>query len=161
VIENRDAWEQRALSDKSGSYLIWSMQLFRIPIVKTPRKTKIMHFTKKQKNAQAFVNLHIRPIILFYKQYFMQDIFIRFYFLVKIKAGKVSINFTGNKGFHMLLQLCYSQYKNYLNESWCTRYVWLCWLTECLTGTFWLTDRDKAFKPGLNRLKRDVWYAYL
>jgi len=34
-----------------------------------------------------------------------------------------------------------------------------CWLTESVTGTFWLTDRDKALKPGLSRLKRDVWYA--
>jgi len=32
-------------------------------------------------------------------------------------------------------------------------------LTECVVGTFWLTDRNKAFKPGLSRLKRDVWYA--
>jgi len=28
--------------------------------------------------------------------------------------------------------------------------VRLCWLTECLTGTFWLTDRDAGTKP-LNR----------
>jgi len=26
--------------------------------------------------------------------------------------------------------------------------VELSWLTECLTGTFWLTDLDKAFKTG-------------
>jgi len=42
--------------------------------------------------------------------------------------------------------------------------VGLSWLTECLTGTFWLTDRDagtKPLKPGLSRLKRDVWYAYV
>jgi len=26
--------------------------------------------------------------------------------------------------------------------------VGLSWLTECLTGTFWLTDRDKALKTG-------------
>jgi len=42
--------------------------------------------------------------------------------------------------------------------------VGLCWLTECQTGTFWLTDRDagtKPIKPGLSLLKRDVWYAYL
>jgi len=25
--------------------------------------------------------------------------------------------------------------------------VSLCWLTECLTGTFWLTDRDTGTKP--------------
>ena len=40
----------------------------------------------------------------------------------------------------------------------------LSWLTECLTGTFWLTDRDARTmpsKPGLSRLKRAVWYAYL
>jgi len=39
----------------------------------------------------------------------------------------------------------------------------LSWLIECLTGTFWLTDRDagtKPSKPGLSRLKRNVWYAY-
>jgi len=80
------------------------MQLFWIPIVKIPRKTIIMHFTKRQNNFKAFVNLHIRPIILFYKQYFLQDIFVRVHFLVKITAGKVRINFTGDKGFHMLLQ---------------------------------------------------------
>ena len=41
--------------------------------------------------------------------------------------------------------------------------VGLSWLTECLTGTFWLTVLDagtKPLKPGLSRLKRDVWYAY-
>jgi len=26
--------------------------------------------------------------------------------------------------------------------------VGLSWLAECLTGTFWLTDRDKALKTG-------------
>jgi len=57
-----------------------------------------MNFTKKYNIVQAFVNLHIRPIILFYKQYFLQGIFVRFYFLVKITAGKISINFAGNKG---------------------------------------------------------------
>jgi len=50
--------------------------------------------------------------------------------------------------------------------------VGLSWLTECLTGTFWLTDREAGTKPSnpglaktghmacLSRLKRDVWYAY-
>ena len=33
------------------------------------------------------------------------------------------------------------------------------WLNECLTGTFWMTDRDKVFKPGLSWLKRDVAYS--
>jgi len=28
--------------------------------------------------------------------------------------------------------------------------VSLCWLTKCVTGTFWLTDRDAETKP-LNR----------
>ena len=40
--------------------------------------------------------------------------------------------------------------------------VGLSWLTEYLTGTLWLTDRGagtKPLKPGLSRLKRDVWYA--
>jgi len=40
--------------------------------------------------------------------------------------------------------------------------VEISWLTECLTGTFWLTDRDAGTKPsklGLSRLKRGVWYA--
>jgi len=68
------------------------MQLFSIPIVKAPRKTKLINVTKKQNNVQAFVNLLIRPIILFCKQYFLQEIFVRFYFLVEITAGKASIN---------------------------------------------------------------------
>jgi len=42
MIENRDASEQRDLSDKCGSYLTRSMQLLWIPIVKTPRKTEII-----------------------------------------------------------------------------------------------------------------------
>jgi len=40
--------------------------------------------------------------------------------------------------------------------------VGLSWLTECLTGKFWLTVRvagTKPLKPGPSRLKRDVWYA--
>jgi len=75
------------------------MQLFWIHIVNKPRKTKIMHFTKKQNNVQAFVNLHIHPIILFYRKYFLQEVFVRFYILVKITAGKVNVDFTGDKGF--------------------------------------------------------------
>jgi len=35
------------------------------------------------------------PIILFCRQYFLQEVSVRFYFLVNITAGKVSINFTG------------------------------------------------------------------
>jgi len=61
-----------ALSDKCGSYLIWNMQLFWIPIVKTPRKTKVMHFTKKKNNVHTFVNLQIRPIILSVKNTFFK-----------------------------------------------------------------------------------------
>ena len=43
-----------------------------------------MHFTKKQNNIQTFVNLPIRPIILFCRQYFFEEVFGRLYFLVKI-----------------------------------------------------------------------------
>jgi len=68
------------------------MWLFSIPIVKTPRKTKIIHFTKKQNSVQAFVNLLIRPIVLFRGRYFLLEVFVQFYFLVKITAGKASIN---------------------------------------------------------------------
>jgi len=39
------------------------------------------------------------------RHYFLQEAFVRFYFLVKITRGKVSINFTGGKGFHILLLL--------------------------------------------------------
>jgi len=44
------------------------------------------------------VNFHFRPIILFCS-YFLQEVFVRLYFLVKITTGRVSINFTGDKGF--------------------------------------------------------------
>jgi len=50
VIENRDASEERALSDKCGSYLTEHVAIFFIPAVEAPRKTKIMHLTKKQNN---------------------------------------------------------------------------------------------------------------
>ena len=60
MIENRGACERRTLSDKCGTYLTWSMQLFWIPIVQTPTKTKIMHSAKKQ----AMLILHIYAIIL-------------------------------------------------------------------------------------------------
>jgi len=73
--------------------------------VKTLRSTKIIHFVKKQNNAEAITNLRIRPIILFCRQYFLQEVFFRLYFLVKITAGKVSINFTDDTGFHILLLL--------------------------------------------------------
>jgi len=68
------------------------MLLFSIPIVKTPRNTKIIHFTTKQNNVQAFVNLLICLVMLFRRQSFLQTVFIRFYFLVEITAGKASIN---------------------------------------------------------------------
>jgi len=77
-------------------YLLW------IPIVKTPRRTKIIDFTKKQNNAQAFLN--IRPIVFFCRQYFFQEVFVRSYFLIKITPGIVSINFIGDKDFYILLQ---------------------------------------------------------
>jgi len=73
--------------------------------VKTLRNTKIIHFIKKQNNVEAFINSHIRLIILFCRQYFLQDVFVRFYFLVKVTAGKVSINFKGDEVFHILLLL--------------------------------------------------------
>ena len=63
-----------------------------------------MHFTWKQNKVQAFGNLHVRPIILFCGQYFLQEVFVRFYFIVKITAGTVSIDFASDKGFHVLLQ---------------------------------------------------------
>jgi len=64
-----------------------------------------MHFTKTQNNVQAFVNLHIRPFVLFRRQYLLQEDFARFYFPVKVTAKKVSINFAGDEGFHILLLL--------------------------------------------------------
>jgi len=42
------------------------MKLFWIPIVVTPRKTKMIRFVKKQNNIQAFFNLHIHPIQSFF-----------------------------------------------------------------------------------------------
>jgi len=114
------------------------MWLFSIAIGKTLRKTKIIHFTKKQNNVQAFVNLLICPIMLFRRQYFLQEGFVRFYFLVEITAGKASINGLTDNGFQILL----------LNTYQITCYSYL--LTECKTGTFWLTDRDAGTEP-LNR----------
>jgi len=90
--------------------------------------------------------------MLFRRQYFFQEAYVRFYFLVEITAGKASINWLTDKGFHILV----------LNTYQITCYSYL--LNECKTGTFWLTDRDagtEPFKPGLSRLKRDVWYAYI
>jgi len=56
------------------------------------KKNKKMHFTKKQNNVQTFVNLHIRPIILFCRQYFLQEVFVRFYFSWKsLKEKSVRI----------------------------------------------------------------------
>jgi len=85
-----------------------------------------MHFTEKQSNVQAFVNLHIRPIILLHKQYFFQDVFARFYLLVKITAAKVSIILQVMRGFTFCFcyqTTCYSLQKKYLNGSWCIRCV--------------------------------------
>jgi len=73
-----------------GAFLDFHFKTPRKAIVKTPRKTNT--FTKKQNNVQAFVSLHIRPIVLFCRKYFLQEVFVRFYFLVKITAGKASIN---------------------------------------------------------------------
>jgi len=50
-----------------------------------------MHFPKKQNNVQTFANLYIFQSMFFCRQYFLQGVFVRFYFLVKITAGKVSI----------------------------------------------------------------------
>ena len=64
-----------------------------------------MHFTKKQSNIEAFVNLHIRPFIVSCRQYFLQEDSVRFYFPIKITAEKVSMDFTGDNDFHILLLL--------------------------------------------------------
>jgi len=112
-----------------------------------------MHFAKKQTNIQAFANLHNRAIILFRRrrQYFLQEVFVRFYILIKIIAAKVRINFnfTGDKGFRILLLL--SHYILFIVEKLLSTGadvpgVGLYWLSECLTGTFWLTDRDAGAK---------------
>jgi len=50
-----------------------------------------MRFTTIQNNVQTFVNLHICPFMFFCRQDFLREVFVRFYFLVKITAGKVSI----------------------------------------------------------------------
>jgi len=42
------------------------------------------------------------------EKYFVHEVSVRFYFLVKITRGKVNINFTGDKGFHILLLLSLS-----------------------------------------------------
>ena len=102
TLQNNKAYQIN--SDKCGSYLTLSVYLFWIPIVKTPRRTKIIDITKKQNNAQAFLCWPIRPIIFFCRQYFFQEVFVRSYFLVKITPGKVSINFIGDKNFYILLQ---------------------------------------------------------
>jgi len=55
------------------------------------------------------------------RQYLLQEVFARFYFLVKITAVEVSINFTCDKGFHNLFLLSYHMSfiieKNYFNRS--------------------------------------------
>jgi len=48
-----------------------------------------MHFIKKHNNVQAFVNLLVRPIImLFCRQCFLQEVFVRLYFLVNSQQEK-------------------------------------------------------------------------
>jgi len=101
-----------------------------------------MHFAKKQNNVQAFVNFHNRPIILFrrHTHYFLQEVFARFYFVVKFTTAKVSVDFTGDKGFRILLLL--SDHMLFIIEKIISTGadvpgVGLYWLTECLTGTFW------------------------
>jgi len=42
------------------------MKLFWIPIVKTPRKTKIIHCAKTKNNIQAYFNLRICSIQSFF-----------------------------------------------------------------------------------------------
>jgi len=75
------------------------------------------------------VNLHIRPIILFRRQYFFQEVFARLYFLIKITAEKVS-NFTGDKGvshsapafFFCCQTTCYPLQKKFSQRfSWCAK----------------------------------------
>jgi len=75
------------------------MKLFCIPMLKTPRKIKILQYILlKNENVFKHQSNHITL------QYFLQEVSARFYFLVKITSGKVSINFTGDKGFYILLQ---------------------------------------------------------
>jgi len=46
---------------------------------------------------KTFVNLHLGQMIFFCRQYFLEEVFVRFYFLVEITAGKISI--TSRAGF--------------------------------------------------------------
>jgi len=64
----------------------------------------------------------------------------QFYFLVKITAEIVSINFTGDKWFHILLVLPDHMLfiiENILSKAADVPGVGLYWLIECTTGTFW------------------------
>ncbi|CAK8697283.1 unnamed protein product [Clavelina lepadiformis] len=97
-----------------------------------------MYFTRKQNN------LHSRPIILFCRQYFLQEVVIRLYFLKKISAGKVSINFAGYKAFHIQMVFAQGNANKYRYE---IQVVGQRWLTKCQSGTLWLTDRDAGTKP--------------
>jgi len=72
-----------------------------------------MHFTKKQNNL-AFLNLHIRPTVHFCRgrQYFLQEVFVRFYFLVKITRGQFSISLLVMRAFRFCFcyqTACYSR----------------------------------------------------
>jgi len=49
------------------------------------------------------VNLLICPILFFRRQYFLQEVFVQFDFLVEITAGKANINWLTDMGFHILL----------------------------------------------------------
>jgi len=129
-----------------------------------------MHFTKQQNNVQAFVNLHIRRIILFRRQHFLQEVFARFYFLGKITTEKTVI-LEVIRGFifysSILLQL--SDHMLFIIEKilpkgadvpgGTCRTILADWMNTRDFLADWPGRRDKAFKLGVCRLKLDVWYA--
>jgi len=60
------------------------------------------------------------------------------------------LTFTDDKAFHILLLL--SDHMLFILADWMPNRDFM---------VDWPERQEKAFEPGLSRLKRDVWYAYI
>jgi len=142
------------------------VSVFRIPVVKTP--IKIIHFTKKKNNVQNTPNrifaytirssLNLCSILFYRKSNGKQ----KFVLILQVIIGftfcsRILILLSD----HILLII-----EKILSTGDDVRGVgqytgWAEWMLNRDFLVDWPGRRDKAFKPGLSRLKRDVWYAYI
>jgi len=167
VTENRDASEQWALSDKCGSHFTmeYIVTVFRIPVVKTTIKLYILlrkktmfktHSPNRTFPYTIRFSINLCSILFYCKNNRKQKLVL---ILLVIRCFTFCSRILILLWDHMLLTV-----EKIISTGDDVRGVgqytgWADWMLNRDFLVDWLGRRDNAIKPGLSRLKRDVWYA--